>query len=233
MILYPMKKLLLSAAIFAFLQCANCVSALECDAKTEAKAATVAAAPAVDDGYAIGEVKVAIPCPDAASYIEMPAPMKTATEASLPPTNRLLCGFVNKNDMTGISSASVQSIRPLETAMLANTDFNQIVAQTKAMMGGATVQDAIKELDKNHMIAGQPKMLGTLFEREDMYASSLLIAVNTPTGTVSIAVGTVMMRVKQKLVVASISAPYKDEKTIEALKGDLDAWATVIASANK
>ena len=108
-----------------------------------------------------------------------------------------------------------------------------MVAQSKAMMGGTSLQDAIKSVDKNNLVAGQPKVLGILFEREDAFATAILIGANTPNGTLQIVVASAMLRVKGKVLALALTTPYKDEKTVEGMKTELDAWSAKIAAANK
>ena len=243
------KTLSIAAAILVSLHFSNACLAQASATTTVAPAsagqlaaaavtAPPAAAPAADSaqaGYAVGEAHIVLPAPNA-NFVDMNDQAKAGVENSLPPISRLVRGYANKNDPSGISAATVQSIRPIETAILGAPDFQQFVAQTKAAMGSMdskTTQDAIKSADKNNIIAGQPKPLGTLFERENVYASAMIVAANTPAGTVDVTVGTALMLVKGKLIIVSMTSAYKDDTSVNALKTDLDAWVKTIEDANK
>jgi hypothetical protein len=231
------KNVCVFAMSIASLAFSNPCLALSCDAQTHAKESTaaVAAAPApakADEGISINGVVFAIPAPDD-TYFAMPEAMKNSFESSQPPTNRILCAYISKNDPSGMTTASAISIRPLEAAMLDEATFGQIVGQTKAMMNGASLEQAMKSVDKNNLVAGQPKLLGTMFERADVYASATLVALNLPTGQVQMISGTAMLRVKQKLLLVCMTAKYDDEKSAENMKVLLDAWINTLMSLNK
>lgn len=185
----------------------------------------------------IGEKSFVVPAP-AESFGKMPAPLALQVKASLPGTNRFLCGFTDSADPLMITSATIQSIVPLEAQSLSSEEFSVIVAQSKAMLGSDSFNEEFdKALESSDGLKGvnigQPKILGVMQEAPDRFVYAMVIVLSGPDGkTIPLLIGSSMVHLDGKLVMQTLTVPFDGEKSLEALKPRMLAWVQALVDRN-
>jgi len=185
----------------------------------------------------VGEKSFVVPAPSE-RFVEMSAPLALQVKASLPGSNRFLCGFTDPDDASMITSATIQSIVPLEAQNLSKEDFSVIVAQSKTMLGSDSFNEefdkAIESSDGLKGInIGQPKVLGALGEAPDRFVYAMVIVVSGPDGkAIPLLIGSSMVYLDGKLVLQTLTVPFDGEKSLEALKPRMLAWVQAFVDSN-
>ncbi|MBN2068526.1 MAG: hypothetical protein JW739_02715 [Opitutales bacterium] len=185
----------------------------------------------------VGEKSFVVPAPSE-HFVEMSAPLALQVKASLPGSNRFLCGFTDPQDATMITSATIQSIVPLEAQSLTKEDFALIVAQSKAMLGSDSFNDefdkAIESADGLKGVdIGQPKVLGALQEAPDRFVYAMVIVLSGPDGkAIPLLIGSSMVHLHGKLVMQTLTVPFDGEQSLEALKPRMLVWVQALIDSN-
>jgi hypothetical protein len=201
-----------------------------------------------------GGVSVAIPAP-VGGFVEVGSDKRDFFEYLVPSSNRLLCVFVPadllpllKNPARGLGRYMVVEIsRQLDegNSEVTPANFQEIVSGIKQQLGDTnafnrTVQTSseevsrkLKAVDASKDVAiGQVSPLGTLFEKQDVYAFAMVAPVSSGGVTVKMINASVMLRVRGRLVFVYIFAGGSDETSLKWVEQTAEQWAQQVLTAN-
>lgn len=202
--------------------------------------------------FNVGGEAFFFPAPSDA-YSEVGYDNREFMELWVPGSNRLISAYVLNGSMAELTSRSpdlrmdsygmVQIARGLEMMQCSNSDFLEVMSETKKIMddsldeivGDANneLKDRMKTISNVKVSVNQTVNLGTLFEGEDKYGFGIMCAVNAGDETIRMLIGCAILRVREKLLYVYFSERYKNEDTAVEVKNVLSAWSDKIIEANK
>lgn len=172
----------------------------------------------------------------------------------VPSVNRLVAGYLRPADLKRLRTsdesmtlshyAMVQIPRRVEKLEISRAQFKQIAALTKKQFSNTMSRSAksaedelnerLKQLDVDEKISlGRPVPIGVFFDKTDAYGFGLVMAVGVAGDTDRVAMGSAMIRVKNKLTVYYLYRLYENADTIKTLSKELEAWSDAVQKANR
>jgi hypothetical protein len=201
-----------------------------------------------------GGVSVTIPAP-VGGFVEVSSEKRDFFQYMVPARNHLLCAFVPadrlpllKNPARGMTRYMVvEGSRKMDEGNLEVTEaiFQEIVSGIKQQLGDTNALNQIlqttaeelsrklKAVDASKDVAiGQVTPLGTLFQRQDVYAFAMVAPVSSAGATSRMINASVVLRVRERLLFAYVYAGASDETSLKWVEQTAQQWAQQIVTAN-
>jgi len=210
-------------------------------------------APKPDDSqtFRAGGVTLTIPSP-ANDLVEMGPDLRVLLDVLVPDSNRLVAAFITPEDLASLPKSGkkglskyclVQVVRRAEFLEVDEATFKSVIDGASSQMGTLLDSAAKTEGDAlNRRIAAlgvegkitldKPVQLGTMFAKQNAFGLALMVPVSSGGETKNMVGGTVLLRVKNRLVIGYIFAEYKDEETADWVKKTSEDWADAVLKAN-
>ncbi|MDL1970861.1 MAG: hypothetical protein LWW94_07795 [Candidatus Desulfofervidaceae bacterium] len=203
--------------------------------------------------FKVGDVPVTIPAPTK-EFSEVGYDNREIMEVAVPPANRLVCAFVLKSDLPRLTRhdeelkltryAFVEVPRRGEYMDWKTSDFKKLIETMKGSLGNtisSSVEESeeelnhrLKSLDLNTKVRiGQPVQLGCFFYKENAFGFGMIVEYMMGNKAVKVVVGTMVLRVKERLLYAYLYAEYKDINTIKWVRKTMEQWSDTILKANR
>jgi hypothetical protein len=181
----------------------------------------------------IGDQTITIPAPTE-SYMDMPELVLQQALANTPPQNNFLCGFLDTNDLSQNTAASVQSLIQLDSMNISQEMFSQMTAQTRGMVGDVSFEEAMKEYTDGmqNVSVGQPHVLGILLDAPDRFTYAMEMTASVEGNSTRLVIGTGMLNIKGKVLLITLVHPYNEGHSLEILKPQMESWIQAIVDAN-
>jgi hypothetical protein len=251
-----MTKLLISAVTLSLVLCFTLPARAQSGSTTKPAGAPAAVKSA---NIKIGSINIVLPFPD--GCIEMNKTL-LATQTKLvnttTPGNRLVAGFVpadpakppGENESAKLDRyMMVETSRALDDHALTVAEFNDVKAEIAKGMNdeAGQAQEQVNQKLKaaagdpdiqNKVEIGKPVMLGTYLKADNAIGFlMMMIKVHADDGQgnvadTTMACGTVMQRVKERLIYCYVFAPFKDESSLEWVRKTSTQWQEQVTKAN-
>jgi len=181
----------------------------------------------------IGDQHLTIPVPSE-SYMDMPELVLQQARANTPPQNHFLCGFLDTNDLSQNTAASVQSLIQLDNMNISSEMFSQITAQSKAAVGDVSFEEAMKKYTDGlqDVSIGQTHVLGILLDAPDRFTYAMEMTASVEGNSTRLIIGTGMLNLKGKVLLITLVYPYNEGHSLEILKPQMESWIQAIVDAN-
>jgi len=219
----------------------------------QAASASGQAAAAPAQQFRVGGVSIAIP-PPAAGMVEVGEDNRPLLDPVVPDSNRLVAAFLLAKDVgslrSGVSEtltpyALVEVLRSGEFTDIGASDFKDL-ADSISQQLGTVLDSSVKEseeefnrrmkamnLDNVQISYGKPVMLGTLFTQDDAFAFGMMAPVTSSGKTAKMIVGTVLLRVRNRVLFVYFYSVYKDAQTLDWIRNVSQQWTGAILAANQ
>jgi len=206
-----------------------------------------------DNQVQLGRVTLILPGPTSEFAEVGEALRKTLFTQIVPPTNRLLSAYVPAHSFLENGGrgprelevyAMVQVPREAEDADCTPQDFQQVLRSIGPFVGTLDAHDT-EELVNQASIrlqslglqsigaAGRPELLGAMFRKPNASGFAMLMAFKRGDHRVIMAGGLAPLRIKQRLIIASIFRRYESSDTMISLRRDLEAWSDAVLARNR
>jgi hypothetical protein len=213
------------------------------------------------DTYEVGGAQIVVPAPWK-GMVEMGIEKRHFMDQFVPPSNRLIAGYVSIDELPAIRAGDVKApariaivatSRQFESLSISEADFKQII-ESAGKNFDTTVSGYAKDneeqfnrriealhLDSPQVSFAEPISLGCLFSTPDSAAFGTILHASKvgssakPSGpsTLTKAVSVIYVRVKKHILFMYIYADYKDKDTAIWLRTAGESWATAVLNANK
>jgi hypothetical protein len=201
--------------------------------------------------FPVGGLTIALPAPTGQEMVELGGD-RHLFDPAVPDSNRLIAAFLLKKDVATLLSggkgtpnpyAFVEVLRTGEYMSVSGDDFKGM-ADSIAKQTGDVVDSTFKEgeeefnrkmkaMDLNVQVTyGKPVMLGTFFYKTDAYAFGMIAPVTADGQTTNMIVGTVLLRVKDRVLFAYYYSAYQNDETPGQVRAASERWADAILAAN-
>ncbi len=197
----------------------------------------------------VGDKSIDFTLPDT-SYIEASGDFRALFEMFVPETNRLICGFLTNEDFYRYSNGLapemdtyilVESLREVENMDWKPQDFKDFLAA----MGNLTtafseeldnaneiINERLKSIDIEEIEVSEPKDMGIIINREDLYATGLLFKTTQDETMIPYFMSMMCARLKERLIVVYLYKKYVDASSIESLVSLTKQYASALKEAN-
>lgn len=204
--------------------------------------------------YIVGGTEIIIPTPNFGMQ-EVGDAKRDIFDTFVAPNNRLIAAFVltedspklttETEDVTFSKFAMIQVPSRAEYRSVGANDFKEVTAGVKEKFGDtirtlpkkvqAELDRRIKALGRNDVDVriGEPTSLGCFFSKDKAYGFGMVAPVTMNGHTWYRANGSVLMRVKEKLLFAYIYADYEGKDTVKWISEAAQGWADAILRANE
>ena len=216
------------------------------------------ASAAASPTYEIGGVAIAVPVPWSGA-VEAGPDKRHFMDQFVPPSNRLIAGFVDADDLPGIHPQDIKApprialvavSRQFESSNITEEGFKQIVESVSKNFD-ATVSAYAKDnedrfnrrlqelnLDNAKISFAEPVSLGCLFSTPDSAAFGTIMHISassagTPQSGLTKIISVLYIRAANRVLFAYIYADFKDKSTVLWLRKANEGWANQIVTSNK
>src|SRR5271165_4505645 len=221
-----------------------------------------AQAPQADSpSYEAGGAEIAIPVPWSGA-VEMGPDRRHFMDQFVPPSNRLIAGFVDAGDLPKVHTEDVKAppriamvavSRQFESRNITESDFKSIIDNVSKSFNAtvsAYATDNEEEfnrrlhalnLDDAKISFAEPVSLGCLFSTPDSAGFGTIMQVSASGGspapgaqnTLTRALSVLYIRARNRVLFAYVYADYKDKSTILWLRKASEDWTNEIVQSNK
>lgn len=207
--------------------------------------------------YEIGGAAIAIPIPWTGA-VEMGPEKRHFMDQFVPPTNRLIAGFVDAADLTAIHPGDVKApprialvavSRQFESSSITEAGFKQIIdSVSKGFDATVSIyakdnEDAFNRrlqelnLDDAKISFAEPVSLGCLFSTPDAAAFGTIVRATASSagmqkGALTKIISVAYVRAANRVLFAYIYADYQDKTTVLWLRKASQDWASQIVTRN-
>ncbi|MFH1063178.1 MAG: hypothetical protein V1747_09905 [Candidatus Omnitrophota bacterium] len=204
------------------------------------------------EAFKAGGTLINIPLPGT-NLVEVGYDVREQMEVFVPPSNRLLCGYMQPSDiplfMKGEENfvlsqyASIQIARQGEYQDCTIDNFNELVDYVKNSLGDEldsiieesedTLNSRMKSMDLTNISIDKPVQLGTLFSKTDAYSMGMISTYSDGKKSWTLVIATTFVRVRERLLFVYVFNTYENEETITMVRRLAEHWADAILAANK
>jgi len=182
---------------------------------------------------------------------ETGADYRVLAEPLAPASNRLIAAFLLPEELKAMMTAKtsltryalVEVPRQAEFAEVSPAIFKQVSDGMGDQFGAkldATIEDQQKEIDLKLKALGnqskvtieKPAMLRTLFSKTDAIGYGAVMPTSIDGKTITVAMCTTVLRVRQRLLFLYTYARYTDEESVKSLGRISEQWSGAILKAN-
>jgi hypothetical protein len=203
--------------------------------------------------YSVGGLTIKIPCPDSTFIKADSLSLEAMKELAVPPESRLITAFVLKEESNFTSTNDVNNrwtkygmveiVRKCENINIKESDFKEVIASmnqykqlpaTEIMEAENKFNRKMDSLDIENMQIkiGELKDLGCFFSKKDIYGRGLISVINYGNNAYKLCGVTIVIRVKNRLIILYLNAEYKNIDTINWIRKVGQSWSENILKVN-
>lgn len=168
----------------------------------------------------------------------------------VPANNRLICGFLTKDDVQKISEGKdpemetyilVEVSKDAENVDCKPRDFKEVIssfrdASSKILASTNEIQNEVNErlksVDLQEIKLNEPVDLGVIFSKKDAISSGMIFKVQQGEIITTYIASILLIRLKERLLFVYIYKAYKDKTTLKEIVSITDKYATALLTAN-
>ena len=202
--------------------------------------------------FRIGGVSLLVPTPTS-ELVETGPDLRVLLDVLAPDSNRMLAAFITREDLASLSKGGnnrlskyclVEVARRLEFLDLDEASFKTVTDGASSQMGqlmdsaakteGEALNRRLAALGADGKIAlDKPVQLGAMFSKRNAFGFATMIPVSSEGQTANMIGGTIILRVRNRLVFAYVFTEYKDDKTASWVRKVSEDWADAVLKANE
>ncbi len=174
----------------------------------------------------------------------------TLFELMVPSSNRLVAALAPPAEIAKMNEgkasggldayAMIQAPRQMEYADCTPEAFQQVLKSVGAPIGEVVREQIsdemnvrLKSLGQGSIDVGGTKDLGAVFRKTDAYGSVTLTKYSQGERSGTMAAGTALIRVRQRVIFAYIFRRYESPETVLSIGKSLEAWTDLILAKNR
>lgn len=203
--------------------------------------------------FRTGGTAILIPSP-ASDLVEIGPDLRVLLEPLVPDNNRLLAAFLSREDLSELQKGAKKGLsryglvevpRRAEFADVDAGAFKEVTGSVSEQMNTPAFDTAAKTETEaiNRKIAAlgadgkisieKPVQLGPIFSKPNAFGYATLLPIVLDGQTTNMVGGTIILRVKNRLVFAYLLTQYKDKDSAAWVSRQSESWADAVLKANQ